>query len=264
MFFIVLFILLSAIYSYLFTLIPLSLWFLFLWIPLGILGSLLTILIFALLFLWIGSKTKPKHKFKHFVLRNACWLSMVFLHIHLEIEGKENIPQHTFVVYANHKSNMDPVMIYYAMHKICSAIGKKTLFVHPIMKLVCKTYDAVPMDRENDREAAKALATGIKKVKNGLSMIIFPEGGIKTRETEEMVNLRPGAYKLATKAEAPILPISIVGSSKIKTKKRRERITVRIIFHKPIEKEEYQGLNTTELGLRVEEIINAGVRNAQA
>ncbi len=262
MFFILFFIAFAVLYSCLFSLIPVSPWFLFLWIPLGILLSLLTLVLFALIFLWIGSKTKPNQRFKHFILRNACWLSLRFLHIRLDIQGKEHIPAGTFVVYANHKSNMDPVMIYYAMHRMCSAVGKKSLFTHPIMQLVGKTYDAVPIDRDNDREAVKSIVSAIKKVKAGLPMIIFPEGGIKSRETDEMVSLRAGAYKLAVKSEAPILPVSIVGSSKVKTKKRRENITIKIIFHQPIPKEEYQNLNTTELGLKVEDIINAGVKNA--
>lgn len=262
MFFIILFILFTALYSGLFTLLPLSLWYLFLWIPLGMILSLFSLVVFALIFLCIASKTKPTHKFKHFILRNAAWIGIKFLRIRLDIIGRENIPEETFVVYANHKSNMDPVMIYYAMHRICSAIGKKSLFVHPIMKLITKTYDAVPIDRENDREAAKSIAIAIKKVKGGLPMIIFPEGGIKTRETDEMVNLRAGAYKLAMKAEAPILPVSIIGSSRVKTKRKGEKITVKIIFHTPIYKTQYAGKNTTEVGLMVEEIVNKGIREA--
>lgn len=262
MFFIILFILFTALYSGLFTLLPLSLWYLFLWIPLGMILSLFSLVVFALIFLCIASKTKPTHKFKHFILRNAAWIGIKFLRIRLDIIGRENIPEETFVVYANHKSNMDPVMIYYALHRICSAIGKKSLFVHPIMKLITKTYDAVPIDRENDREAAKSIAIAIKKVKGGLPMIIFPEGGIKTRETDEMVNLRAGAYKLAMKAEAPILPVSIIGSSRVKTKRKGEKITVKIIFHTPIYKTQYAGKNTTEVGLMVEEIVNKGIREA--
>ncbi len=261
MIFIVLLIILSAGFSVLYSLIPLSPWFLFLWIPLGVLSGALTLFLFAMLYLWIGCKTKPTHKFKHFILRNACFLAIHFFHIRLEVHGKENIIKGPFVVYSNHKSNMDPVMIYYALHSVCSAIGKKSLFVHPIMNLIARTYAAVPIDRENDREAAKSIIKAIKEVKEGLSMIIFPEGGIKSRETDEMVNLRAGAYKLAVKSNAPIIPISIINSSKIKTKKRRKKLIVKIIIHKPIYKEEYMNKNTTELGLYVEDIINSGVKN---
>ena len=70
---------------------------------------------------------------------------------------------------------------------------KKELFKSHIMKVIGNTFKAVIMNREDDREAAKAMISAIKQVKDGTSMIIFPEGGIKTRDVEEMVNLRAGA-----------------------------------------------------------------------
>ena len=128
------------------------------------------------------------------------------------------------------------------------------------MRLICNTFCAIPINRENDREAAKSIIKAIGMIKNGTSMIIFPEGGIKTRDVEEMVNLRAGAYKLATKSGAKILPCAIVGSSRIKSKRRIKRKNVTVIFFKPIDKEEYQSMNTTEIGLMVEEIINNGIK----
>lgn len=264
MFFLVLILLLAVGYSYLFSLIGLSAWFWFLWAFLGLLCALLTFVLFAVLFLSIASKTKPNRPFKHFVLTSLVKLFTRILRVKVVFEGLENIPNETIVMYANHKSNMDPLFIYWAHRKskkgYCTAIGKKSLFQNPIMKKVGQTYDAIPLDRDNDREAAKSIITAIKKVKNGLSMIIFPEGGIKSRDTDEMVNLRAGAYKLALKSEAPILPISIIGSSQIKTKKLFKKVIVKLVIHKPIYKEQYMDKNTTEIGRMVEEIINSGIK----
>lgn len=261
MFFIVLLLILAICYSLLFCLTGLFGWFILLWIFLGILCSALSVALFGILFLLIGSKTKPNSRFKHFILWNACFIGIKFLHLHVEVVGKENIPKGPFVVYSNHKSQMDPVMIYHAMHVICSAVGKKSLFVNPIMALVAKCYAAVPLDRDNDREAIKSINYAISLVKEGIPMIIFPEGGIRTRETDEMHDLRPGAYKLALKSMAPILPVSIIGSSKIKGKKRTKRLDVKIIFHELIPYAEFQNMKTVELGPMVEDIINKGIRD---
>ena len=260
MLFIFLIIIFTALYTFLFTLIPLDYLFLILWIPLSIILSIITIILLLLLYLCIASHTKPTNKFKHFILRNACFIAIKCLNIKIIKEGFENVPKETFVVYANHKSNMDPLLIYYSLNSVCSAIGKKSLFQNPIMNMIAKTFAAVPIDRENDREAAKSIVTGIKLVKNGLSMIIFPEGGIKTRDTEEMVNLRAGAYKLAVKANAPVLPISICGSSMISKTRFFKRKTIKIICHRPISKDEYANMNTHEVGTRVEELINSDIR----
>ncbi|MBO5541969.1 MAG: 1-acyl-sn-glycerol-3-phosphate acyltransferase, partial [Acholeplasmatales bacterium] len=133
------------------------------------------------------------------LLRNASWLLFKLINVKLEIVGRENIPNETFVVYANHKSNFDPFFIYYACHtKPITAVGKKELFKSHIMKVIGNTFKAVIMNREDDREAAK---------------VPF--------------------YK-------------------------RKRIKVYIL--KPITKDDYQGQNTTEIGTRVESLINQKVK----
>ena len=243
-------------------LIDLSLWYLFLWVPSGLLVALIVeVLILYLYLLLIGQHTKNEEPIKHILLRSASWLLFKLIRVKLEINGKENIPNETFVVYANHKSNFDPFFIYYSMNrKPITAVGKKDLFKSHIMKIVGNTFKAVEMDRENDREAAKAMIDAIKQVKNGTSMIIFPEGGIKTRDVEEMVNLRAGAYKLAIKPKATILPVAIIGSSKTAKVPFYRRKVIKVFILPAIKESEYQGMNTTEIGTRVEALINQKVK----
>ncbi len=242
--------------------IDVSVWFLFLWVPAGFIVALIVeALILYLYLLLIGQHTKNEEPVKHILLRSGAWLLFKLIRVKLIVEGKENIPSQTFVVYANHKSNFDPFFIYYAIHrKPITAVGKKDLFKSHIMKLIGNTYKAVKMDRENDREAAKAMIDAIKQVKNGTSMIIFPEGGIKTRDVEEMVNLRAGAYKLAIKPNAAIVPVAIVGSSKTAKVPFYKRKVIKTIILPAILPEEYAGMNTTEIGTKVESLINQKVK----
>ena len=242
--------------------VNLSKYFMFLWVPISILLGIITLAIYLYFYMLIASHTKPNKWHKHFLLRNIVFIAFVIFHIKLKVIGKENIPNETFIVYSNHKSNMDPLFIYYGLNiRTITAIGKDTLFKNHFMKLLGNTFGAYPINRENDREAAKTMIKAISDVKKGMSMIIFPEGGIKTRDVEEMVNLRAGAYKLATKSGAVILPCAIIGSSKIKQNRRISRKNVTVVFLKPIHKEEYEKLNTTEIGLMVEDIINNEIKN---
>lgn len=263
MFFIIMFLFLAAGISLTltFTLKMYEYW-IFLWVASGIFGALIILVIFALLFLAIGSKTSPKSKFKVFILKNALWFAFKYNHTKVTSEGVENVPYNApFVIYSNHKSMLDPAAIYVEISRVVSAVGKSTLWENKFMKMICDCFGAIPMNRENDREAAKNMIQAIKAVKNGLPMIIFPEGGIKTREVEEMVELKAGAYKLATKANAPIIPTTILGSSEISKKKRRENKHIHIIFHKAITPEEYAGKTTTEIGTYVENLINEDIHN---
>ncbi len=258
---IILCVILAALYSFLLNLITTNNYYLFLWVPVGIILAIITVVLLILLFLVIAPKDNPTGKFRHKLLYQVTSVAIIFSNIKLTVEGIENQPNETFVVYANHKSQMDPVLIYNASKTICSAVGKKSLFKNPIMKLIADVFGAIPVDRENDREAAKSIVLAIKSVKKGLSMIIFPEGGIKSRDSEEMADLRAGAYKLAMKANAPILPISIIGSSNLSKKSIFSRKNIKLIYHKPIYNEFYKDKTTTEVGTYVEEIINSGVKN---
>jgi len=263
MFLIIIMLLLAVGFTFLLNLIPTpSPWFIILWIFVALIISIILVVGFVLLFLKFAPRNNPKGKFRHFILRDMVVLFVRFYHVKLEVIGKENIPTNeTFVVYANHKSNMDPLLLYVALKTRLTAVGKSTLFKNPIMKNLQLTYGAISIDRENDREALKEILNAIKKIKNGLSMIIFPEGGIKTRDAEEMVSLRAGAYKLVTKGQATILPVSIIGSSEISKRKRYKRKDIKIIIHKPIKYEEFKDMNTNEIGIKVEDIINNGVHN---
>jgi 1-acyl-sn-glycerol-3-phosphate acyltransferase len=261
MVFIILAVILAAIYSFLFSLIPLSNWFLFLWIPSGIILSLITVISLILIYIKLNENTSITGKFKHHFLHQITKLICIITNIRVKAVGLENIPDETCVFYGNHKSNIDPILTYYAMGKVCSAVGKSTLFTNKFMNMLKNCFGAISLDRNNDREAAKAMIQAIKHVSMGLSMIIYPEGGIKTRETELCVDVKPGAYKLATKPGVPIVPVTILNSNTICTKGLFQKHKVTIVFHKPIYKDEYQSLNTIELGKLVEGVINSAVTN---
>ena len=267
MFLLLIILLLTVGYTFLLNLIPSpGIWFIAIWILVALLLAIITVVIYFLLLITFAPRNNPKGKIRHFVLRNVVSLFVKFYHIKLEVIGKENIPAQDdkYVVYANHKSNMDPLLIYLALNRRLTAVGKSTLFQNKIMKNIQLTFGAISIDRENDREALKQIIYAIKLIKNGLSMIIFPEGGIKSRDEEEMVSLRAGAYKLVTKTEATIVPISIIGSSEISKRKRFKRKNIKIIIHKQIKYEGFKDKNTTEIGIMVEDIINDGVKNGQA
>lgn len=252
---------LTAIYSYLFSLINLSLWFYFLWVPVSLILSVITLAIVIDIMFQYMKRTSPKGRFRHHLLRQACQAILICTNIHVKIYGKENIPNETFVCYSNHKSDFDPIIIYNSLKCICSAVGKKSLFSLPVVKQCKDIFHAIPLDRDNDREAAKQIIETIRAIKDGLSYIIFPEGGIKTRQTEQMTELRAGAYKLVTKTDAVLLPITILGTSG--TKKRGlfiiKPIKAKVIIHKPIYASEYQDKTTTEIGQMVMDIINKDV-----
>lgn len=239
-------------------------WFYAIWIIAG-LGTMLVFFIIMTLFnLFILKITKPYSKIKHFIFWHYCDFIIDFLKIDIDVQGKENIPDLPFCIYANHKSMLDPLILYYVYRRRISAAGKKTLEKVGFVKALMKWMGAIAIDRENDREALRAMKSGAKYMaENNFGYIIFPEGGIKTRETEEMVNVKPGAYKLAEWGGANISPASLIGTSKISTRKFGRKVKVKVIIHKPITPEEYKDLNTQEIGDKVFNLVNEGVNSGK-
>lgn len=243
----------------LYGLLPLSPWFWFLY---PVLGLLSTAIIFAIIFgilMLMFKIQRHDNRFKHAIAWHFVDLIRIFLRLKVEVEGRENIPQETFVVYGNHKSMADIIVVYYAYHRVMSAVAKNNLLKVPVLRQLMDYFAVVPMNRENEREGVKDLIKAIQLVKDGYNMLIFPEGGIKSREVETMVGFKAGAFKLATKADATISPISIIGSTSIPKNFPKRKSVIKIVIHKPITKDEYANINTFELGEQVREIIDQGV-----
>lgn len=249
--------------SFLYSLINSNAWLWFIWLPLGLLTGfvLFFVFLYAVMLPILGC-LKPTSKFKYFYAVHVVKMVNILCGAIMKVEGKENLaPTDKMLIVSNHKSKLDPCLIYAAVNKSCSVAAKSTLWKVSILKPLIKTFEILKIDRDNDRETAKSILQGIKYLKNNQPVIIFPEGGIKTRETEQMVALKPGAYKLATKSDAVIQPIVIIGSSKLHHHKpfRFHKVIVRIL--PALYPSDYQNLNTHEIGYKVIEEINSNFKD---
>ncbi len=135
----------------------------------------------------------------------------------ITINGKENLPaQGPFVIISNHQGNFDiPILLGYLERPI-GFISKIEVKKLPIVRDWMVYMNCVFLDRKDRRQAINAINQGAENIKNGTSIVIFPEG---TRSKGMEMNLfKAGSFKLAQKAEVPIIPIAIKGSFKIMEK----------------------------------------------
>lgn len=236
----------------------LSLWFIPLWILIGLLAASLFVLSTFFIGRYLTKMGKVTGRIRHFYVWNiADFVRMFIVRIRIKVIGKENIPKDTnYVVYGNHKSNVDPIIIVSALRTRMGFAAKSELFGVKLLNGWIDNIGCININRENDREAVREILKGIGYVKQGLSMGIFPEGGIKSRDTNYMVDVKPGAYKLATKAGVPIVPIALIGSRYIKDRAPKKSTKVTMVIGKPIYEEEYKEMTTVELGDHVFKIIN--------
>ncbi len=114
------------------------------------------------------------------------------------------------------------------------------------------------MDRNDIKQSAKTILEGIRLLKSGHSMVVFPEG---TRSKgEQMGEFKAGSFKLATKAKVPIIPVTIDGSYKIMegNKYRICPAKVNVYVHKPIETALIPKEQESKLPELVQKIIQEG------
>lgn len=132
----------------------------------------------------------------------------------VEVSGLENLPAHGGVLFvSNHQGAFDiPLLIGY-LPGVKGFVSKKENFRLPIVSTWMKLLGCIVIDRGDLRQSAGAIARGIRDLKAGRWLVIFPEG---TRsKSGNLQRFKEGSFKLATRSGAPIVPLTIDGSYRL-------------------------------------------------
>ena len=130
----------------------------------------------------------------------------------LEVEGKEAVPPAgPLIVVSNHLSNADPPFLVVSIPRKLHFLGKKGLFANPITSHVMKGVGVYPVSRSGTDIGA--IRREIDLLKRDQAIFLFPEG---TRSQGGGMNKgHTGVAYIASKSNAPILPVGITGTEKI-------------------------------------------------
>lgn len=129
--------------------------------------------------------------------------------------GEENIPQDTPVLYiGNHRSFFDIVLTYVRVPRPTGYIAKKSMEKVPLLNIWMRNLHCLFLDRENLKAGAQTIIEAIHMMRDGKSVCIFPEG---TRNKEEgtLLPFHEGSFKIAVKADCPIIPMTINNSAAV-------------------------------------------------
>jgi 1-acyl-sn-glycerol-3-phosphate acyltransferase len=130
--------------------------------------------------------------------------------IRFKVAGRENLPQGRAAVYcANHQSNVDPPVLYRAVHPRLHVLYKQEIDRIPLLARAFRMAGFIPIDRHNKESALRSIEAGASSLRSGHSFLIFPEG---TRsKTDQLLPFKKGGFRMAIKAGAPIVPVAISG-----------------------------------------------------
>lgn len=128
----------------------------------------------------------------------------------VHVSGQDKLPDEAVLFVANHQGLFDILALIGYLGKPLGFIAKKEVEKIPIVSSWMGLMHGVFIDRSDRRQSVRAINQGIKNLKNGHSLVVFPEG---TRSRGSNLNeFKSGSLRLATKANVPIVPVAIDGT----------------------------------------------------
>ncbi|MBR6528537.1 MAG: 1-acyl-sn-glycerol-3-phosphate acyltransferase [Firmicutes bacterium] len=183
-----------------------------------------------------------------------------WLGLEINVVNPENLPEEGPVVYvANHQSYGDVIPFLHVTKHQVGFIAKDSLERFPVFADWVLRIRSLFIKRGDARTSLGTINEGASLVKEGFSLVIFPEG---TRsQSSQMADFKPGALKLATKAKAVVVPVTIKDSYKMfeETGVVKKGTKLDFIVHEPIDTSKLDRKELAELGERVEEIVRSGL-----
>lgn len=167
-------------------------------------------------------------------VRTARWFlstGMRLLGIQLTVHGHEHIPETgPFIIIANHQSHMDIASFLIATRRTYSFVAKKELLAVPLLGWELRNQGHIAIDRSKPTQAKAQLDALIEDISNGRrNLLVFAEG---TRSaTGRLGKFKLGAFDLAAKTGATVIPAVITGSYNVLNKNSFLMSPGRITIH---------------------------------
>lgn len=171
--------------------------------------------------------------------------------------GEDRVPKDTAALYVgNHRSYYDIILTYVRVPRPTGYIAKKEMLRYPLLKNWMRNLHCLFLDRDNIKEGLKTILAAVEKVKNGISIAIFPEG-TRNKVPDTFLPFHEGSFKVAEKGNVPVVPMSIVNSASIFEDHlpKIKKATVIIEYGEPIYIKELDKETRKNLGSYVSNII---------
>ncbi|MDX9749413.1 MAG: lysophospholipid acyltransferase family protein, partial [Paludibacter sp.] len=153
----------------------------------------------------------PNHTVSYFPARWWGRVICFLFFVKVRFTGLENVDTtQSCIIAANHQSMFDIFIIYGWLPYLFKWVMKAELRRVPFIGKACESAGHIFINRSNPVAARKSIEKAERQLKNGISLVIFPEG---TRTSDGSVGkFKKGAFRIAADLQLPILPVSISGA----------------------------------------------------
>lgn len=207
-----------------------------------------------------GMHTQKK-KLVTFLSKNWARMVVWLTGSKVTVEGSENFPKdEPFCVVSNHQGDFDIPTIMSIVPDCIAFVAKKELQKIPVLGWWMTSIGVVFLDRSSNRKAVSTFNEAAKKIQEGHPMVIFPEG---TRSKGGPVApFKKGSLKLAVKANALIVPITLIDTYKMLEANKGPIVTgthIKVKVHPPVDIRKFTPDELEGLAQKLEEQIKSGL-----
>ncbi|MBT2160389.1 lysophospholipid acyltransferase family protein [Zobellia barbeyronii] len=131
-----------------------------------------------------------------------------------KVFGEQNIEKgKSYMLVANHTSMLDIMLMFYVSKNPFVFVGKKELAKIPLFGFFFKRV-CIMVDRSDAKSRMAVYRRAQKRLSQGLSICIFPEGGVPDDESIILDSFKDGAFRMAIAHKIPVVPITFYDNKK--------------------------------------------------
>ena len=207
----------------------------------------------------LASLADPHAKLAYRIEQVWAWLNVKLCRTRIHVQGLEHLdPAASYVFMSNHRSNLDVLALVVALWEFqLRWVAKKELVRIPIFGWALEATKQIIVNRADHAQAVASLAIAKDRIRNGISVVFFPEG---TRSTGAMLPFKKGGFVFAIETGTPVVPIGISGTARILPRNSwlvRHGGDVSVIVQPPIPTADLSLDQRDALLVRVERAITA-------
>ncbi len=230
-----------------------------LYILLGLLAALVGFILFVVISgLLVNTKKEyDQHSnFYRFLVNVVTWLTLTFSRVRVHVTGAEKVPKTNVLFVGNHRSNYDSLITWQVFKKWRPAyISKESNFKIPVCGRLIRKCCFLAIDRENPRNAIKTINKAAQLIQDqDISFGVYPEG-TRNKSCEGLLPFHNGVFKIAQKANIPVVVVAIHGTEKIHQNAPWHHTDVYLDVLEVLPAEYVKENGTAQIGERVQQLL---------